>query len=443
MSRPSIWMLVSESAGHYVETDSAQWVLYGSNVKTIARRIDSDSRFETIIRLLSAQPGEHSLIGVDTDHDPTVHAYRGIASSFDVYYCKRPSDGTMIVGDHFRNVLSELSVDERIVPESVAGDHLLFGTRPRDTYVEAIDRLGHGESLTWPVDSEPNTELVETLSATERITPSEAKRRLDTHFADRLSTAAFDGPVATMLSGGVDSTLLHSYLDTDVSVSAAFDSPEFANEVAYAERASEVLGSDHELVAFDERTFRDRVEATTLATGHPLQHLQTTLVHAAIAETDHRSYVNGEFADSIFGTGNAALAYLARYTGRLTAVLPNVVSEIGELKRTARQLHYPATHPSGLAMGFSTHADENRIANVLGKDAVQERKNGRLRYIRDRISIGSTARYADHMHLGHCIVFCKKIRRHYGDRPLTLPVRNSLPPSPIEKCSKLRLQSPP
>ncbi|WP_229110958.1 asparagine synthase-related protein [Halapricum desulfuricans] len=281
----------------------------------------------------------------------------------------------------------------------------MFGTRPTDTYVEEVGRLGHGEVLEWTTTDVPETELVETISVDETINGAEAKHRLDRHFTDVIGDAKFNGSVATMLSGGVDSTLIHTYLDNDATVSAAFDSPEFEFEIEYARRASDLLGSAHEVVLSDEENFLDHVETTIDATGQPLLLPQATLMHLAVSRSPHQIYLNGGLADGLFGTGTAALAYLARYAGRAARLVPNLTWQLEALKKTSEQLRRPASDPTGCAMNFRIHSDQNLVADMFGQTAVEERKNRRLRYTERRVDADDRKGYAAHMHLGHAIEY--------------------------------------
>jgi len=333
-----ITLLVSDPGARRVEAGSADWVVSGTRPDRVADAIDGRGSFAAVVERVKSLPGEYTLCRIRTDGDSAFRAYRGVTSSLNLFYSYRPSAGEFVVGDHFRDVLSALPVSERTVPPEVPIDHLLFGTRPTGTYVSEVGRLGHGEALEWEPGGEPETELIERLSSDERMAPAAAKRRLDRYFRDTLDTDRFEGSVATMLSGGVDSTLLHQYLATDDTVSGAVNAPEFRFEVDYAREASDLLDSDHEFVAFDESEFLERVEATVDATGHPLFLPQTTLMHAAVAESPHRTFVNGGLADGLFGTGTAALAYLAQYVGGVSRFVPNVTWEVEQLEETADRL---------------------------------------------------------------------------------------------------------
>lgn len=350
-------------------------------------------------------PGEYSVVFVDTSATTPVRAFRSITSAFDVFYCERPTDGTMVVGDHFRDVLAELTVANRTVASSVPVEQLLFGTVPNGSYVEEIGRLGHGERLEWTVRSPPETTLVDTLSVDERIDATTAKRRVDRQLRRALSAERFDEPVATMLSGGVDSTLLHTYLDTDATVSGVFDSPEFEFEAEYARQASELLGSTHEFLSFEEQDYRTYLEAAIDAVGQPLLLPQDVMMDRVFAESDYQTYQNGGFADGVFGTGDAALAYLGQYLGPVSGVIPEVSGELAALKHSADKLTRPATALDGIGMNFRIHANQAHVAEIVGQRAVDAAKRNRLQYTADRVAIDTGTGYGPHIHLGHLIEY--------------------------------------
>ena len=395
--------LVSNPSAAHVGTDDGDWVVAGLRPERVVDSIDARSTFDSVVERVQSLPGEYSLLRVGGGSDGTVRAYRGVTSSYDVYFTRRP-DGTIVVGDHFRDVLSEQPLDERTVADAVGVDQLLFGARPMGTYVEEVGRLGHGERLEWPVDGEPQTNLAETLSVGDDITPAAAMDRMDRYFTDVLGDLAAGDTTATMLSGGVDSTLLHTYLDTDASVSAAFDSPEFEFEVDYARRASRMLGSDHELLMYSEEDYFELLEDTIDASGHPLLFPQGVMMQLVFASSSFETYVNGAMA-GVTGSGTASLAYLAHHLGPVTTFLPDVTWEVTALRETAERIGRPATAPEGSAMNFRIHADTERVAAMVGRQRVDERRRERLRYTSGRVDVIDGSGYAPHMHLGHWIDF--------------------------------------
>jgi asparagine synthetase B (glutamine-hydrolysing) len=423
----NVKLLVSNPAARHVETAAGDWIVSGFDPTAVTASLDDTTSLDDVVERIRSLPGEYSVVFVDT-RTPRVEAFRSITSAFDVFYCERPTDGAMVVGDHFRDVLAELPVANRTVASSVPVEQLLLGGVPNASYVEEIGRLGHGERLDWTADAPPETTLVDRLSVDERIERSTAKRRLDRQLRAALGGDRFGEPVVTMLSGGVDSTLLHTYLDTEATVSAAFDSPEFEFEVDYARAASELLGSTHELLSFEERAYREYLESAIDAVGHPLLLPQTAMMHLVFRESDYQTYVNGLLADGLLGVGDAALAYLAQYLGPTAQLLPEFSGEAVALKRTAEQIGRPATALDGSAMNFRIHANQADVASIFGQDAVDAAKQKRLRYTAARIDVDTDAGYDAHMHLGHAIEYFHDVltenwrhAAHASGRSLSLP----------------------
>lgn len=400
----SIKILIANPAALHVTTGTEDWIVAGSAPQQIADELPETDSFADAVERATSCGGECTIVRVDPSSDTPVCAFRSITSSFDLFYCRR-EDGTMLVGDHFRDVLSQLPVAERRVPAAVPVDQLLLGTRPTQTYVEAIDRLGHGERLDWAADGTPTTRLVETIQVGERIDPSTAIQRLDSLLRDSVDRRSLGDNAVTMLSGGVDSTLLHTYAATERSVSWAVDSPEFNFEVEYAKEASTLLGSTHEMLAYDEQSYLSLLERAIDAAGIPLLLPQEVLMNQLFVDSPAQTYINGYLADGIFGTGTAALAYLGAHLGPATQVLPAVSWELSALKETTAQIRRPATALDGAAMNFRIHADQERVASIFGQDAVDERKHERLDYTRRRIPVDEQSGYGPHMHLGHAIEF--------------------------------------
>lgn len=396
-------VLTANPAAVHVPERGADWTIRGTRPERAGDVVADAPSFGAAVAGLRSLPGAYTAVCVDTQHDTTVRAVRTVTSPHDLFYCRRPEDGVRLVTDHVRAALAGIPQSERSVPESVGPTHLLLGTRPTDTYVAEVGRLGHGEVLEWPAGGEPSTRLVDTLSVDGPMSVGRARRRLDRYLETVLDAERFDGPVATMLSGGVDSSLLQTYLDSDRTVSAAFDAPEFAFEVDYAREAADLLGVEHDLRTYDEDAYLAHLEATVDATGHPLLLPQATLIHRAVADTPQRHYVNGGLADGVFGTGTAAVAHLARYLGPVARLLPEVHWQVSAVRETAAALRRPVDDPGGCAMQFRVHADPERVADLVGREAVDRTLRRRVRYTRRRAPVVPGRGYEAHVHLGHLV----------------------------------------
>jgi hypothetical protein len=345
-------------------------------------------------------------------------AERGLTSSDEIYYSLRP-DGRLLVSDSFRAMLAEIPVAERSVPEASIADHLLFRTTPgTQTYLEGVHRLGHGDRLEWDSRSgELNIRRGGRLAALPALDAEAALRQLDGALEAALGEVERDGGWCNLLSGGIDSTLIHSYLGAAVpSASAAIDSPEFAPEVDYARAASALLGTRHTLAPAREADYLTDLEGCIEALGLPPHHLQTVLLDHAIRTAGQPALITGQLADALFGLGSSLLAHrawkvrhLLRVPGstRVASALgPAWKNRIGRWQETNAKLALPPEHPDSFAMGFAVFCDVAATAELLGEELVRERLEARLQYVLDRVELShAAAPPARQLELGHWIDF--------------------------------------
>ena len=145
--------------------------------------------------------------------------YRGITTANEVFYLKKSS--LLIIADSFRNILSEVSPPERLYSSEGVLDHYLFRCNPMEqTLISGIRRLGHGEALiasSWHGDVQLN--LIERIDLSDdRVSSPELRvdTRVNSALASVISQIPKGSSTVNMLSGGVDSTLIHTYLGKDV-----------------------------------------------------------------------------------------------------------------------------------------------------------------------------------------------------------------------------------
>lgn len=400
---PTVRVHVTNPEARLIEEGERIWIVAGDRPEDIVDRIRTGS-FVTPEHLVADHSGESTVVRIDDDPSIRIRAHRGITSSFDWFYTR--NGDTVVVGDHFREVLASVPVHRRTVPDRVVREHLLLGGPVGRSHVEAVGRLGHGETLVWNVDraDRPDVRVTERLRPRTHLSPSSARKRIDEYLRRTLSSDRFTDST-TMLSGGTDSTLMQSYLNAPTTVSAAYDSPEFAFEVENACRASDALGTTHELVRRDESDILADIETATDAAGVPLKHLQTPIIHRAATETTFTTYVNGEKAGGLFGYRTDVGHRLAGWTSPVIDAVPTVDWRVDWLKRSARGLQTSVFDPNGVAMGFDIFADERRVAELFGPDGVRDIKRARRRYVTERMTIDDETGFGPHVHLGHSFDF--------------------------------------
>ncbi|MCZ7547430.1 MAG: asparagine synthase C-terminal domain-containing protein [Anaerolineae bacterium] len=198
--------------------------------------------------------------------------------------------------------------------------HMMFRYTPgAQSYVRDVYRLLPGEALTWDggklrIDLrrdlralfDPDDQHPVNL-ATVRGFFEQVKALLCAYVDDAAHGAA------TLLSGGVDSTLMQAAINGCSSAarpfptfSFALQTPAFLGEIDYAREAALVLDTDHTFVSVSPEEYADLVVQTTEILGHPVSHewLPCTprlLAHVAAHRGEIRYLFNAGAADGAHG----------------------------------------------------------------------------------------------------------------------------------------------
>jgi hypothetical protein len=391
-------------------------VVFGLVDESITDELDGS--FVDVVDALQDRLGEFNLVRMTTDG--RIDAYRDVTSNYELY-TTTSSDGEPIVTDTFREATARLDVSDRTVPQSALADHYMFRTTlGTNTYIDEIDRLGHGQWLQWDVKTGRKIPVqFRRLSAS-----SEATSKADVlSELDATLKVIYDGitertetPIVTMLSGGIDSTLLQTYSPTRKSMSANVTVPEFQSEVGYAKRASQLTGSSHTLIEVDESSFLQDLEETTEVLGKPLHHLQKVFWNAAFRAGDWQTYVTGIFGDSWFGAETAKAAALVSqhpllFDPRLTNVGKRILpapysSYASTVSDVTEKLRRPVTHPYGLANSFAFYGNSTLATTVTSEETTRRRLTDRFRYVNRVVDLpitGESSALGAHLELGHVI----------------------------------------
>ncbi|HXV25920.1 MAG TPA: hypothetical protein VED46_16900, partial [Alphaproteobacteria bacterium] len=143
----NIKILISDPTHSEVQLPDGLWIASGLHRRAVdlLRRNPTAEQAETICRdigdavIIRLVEEDNCVVGVD--------AWRGITAGFEVYYSRRP-DGSILLSDHFRNILVEVPMAERTISDQAIIDHFLFRAVPAPlTYTHTIRRLGHGDRL--------------------------------------------------------------------------------------------------------------------------------------------------------------------------------------------------------------------------------------------------------------------------------------------------------
>ncbi|WP_257300320.1 asparagine synthase-related protein [Haloarchaeobius sp. FL176] len=379
-------------------------------------RLVADARtIDAIAGELAAVTEDATVVHVSrTDRGGTVEAFRSVTSSRPLYYLTG-SDGQVVITDHYRNALAQLDVNERTTSRRAVADHLLFRSPVAPTtYVEAVRQLGRGELLRWDGGrADWSRELVDQLSAAADCEPATARDRIDESLSD-IVDGAVTSTTRTMFSGGVDSTLLHSYRDESAPAThLAVDSPEFDRGTGAFEEASSALDVDPEQVSIRESAFREHLERTVDALGQPPRYNQTVFTDAGFRSLDRGRYLNGHGADALFGLQGLKGARIADWLGATVPLLDSVASvapgqvpdSVTALQRRREQLRAPVSTPGSLAQDLASAIHPEAVAAILDSAIVTERVNRRTEYGHRRAELTADSRFARQVESGHLVDF--------------------------------------
>ncbi|MFC4357925.1 asparagine synthase-related protein [Halobium salinum] len=409
-------VLLSAPDAEHVVRDDADWFVAGVPHAALRALVTESPDLGTVRRRLPAVAEDAVLLRVAPGSDRPLVAYRSVTASRSLYVC-RSSAGRLLLTDCFRNAVAALDPEDRRTPDAAVADHLLFRA-PVDplTYLDRVRALERGTWVEWSpgsahapdgttgfldFDATPRPGVsgapLGSLSVTADRSPGEVLDAVDRALADTLSSAgglsptdgadADSGALTTALSGGVDSTLVHSYLpDATPTLTWGVDSPEFAFELDYASAAADALGADNRSVVVSEGSFADRLAASVEATCLPTHYAQTTLMDAALRRAGGGRLVDATKADALFGLGGTKGACLASWlssvvdspVGRLAAALPGRPGDdAAALRRYAGMLRRPPTDPDSFPVRTLTYADPGRVARMVGESVVADRINAR------------------------------------------------------------------
>lgn len=342
-----------------------------------------------------------------------VRMWRGAISSHELYAVRLP-DGHTVIADHFRNVIARIPVEVRRASEQVAIDHFVFRyAAGHQAFAEGVERVGHGDV----VELDPRTGRVE-RSVFERLESGEESRPRAMYavaLGEALASAtarvgALPG-LAVMFSGGMDSTLIQSYLGPDVpSLHLSVDDPRFAFGGAHMKASAALLGLDPRQVVIHADEFLGHVEAAVDARAVPPQHPQWVTLGQAFA-SDHETFVFGERA-GIFARLGGKMPHRAGRVARLPRPLVRAGSwPVARLSRP-RRLHLIAEQaplmaedpmsPDGWGAQMPQEYGDRRWAErVFGADRVRARYQARLDYIAGRVALlpPSSDRYFRHLEI--------------------------------------------
>ena len=233
-----------------------------------------------------------------------------------------------------------------------------------------MKRLGHGERLT--LDGLEGQVKFWRFDQLDTAADAGGSREAQLESIERalsvaMARCAGEPKTANLLSGGVDSTLIQTFLPVGFpAVSAGIDSPEFGFEMEYARRAGQLLKVNHEFLSVREADYASRLENSIRAIGLPPHHLQTVLFDVAFQST-HAQFIIGQCADGLFGLEKARDLSILAVLQPLVCLLGMGVRGLQQARRIAQDLRGPAGKPDGPGMRFGVYSSVALVEKMLGQ----------------------------------------------------------------------------
>ncbi len=265
----------------------------------------------------NAFTGNGLVVGISKT-DPVFSVFQTLMAVPQLYYY-RSNDG-ILCSDVMRWIIK--LIPNRKLNEAILPQHFLFhSVYGPATYLNGVERLLPGQYLKWE-NGYVNVKLTRTLDAisTEAQEIRDDDRALNLLYeslldvvGDYVTQVEIDKKRhATLLSGGVDSTLIQFFINAKAmqkplrSISYAIQVPAFEFEVEYAQQASNLLNTEHTFVNYTPQDYPGLLIRTIDILSQP-PNLQTEPSILAIAEFvqeanwPERYFFTALAADSLFG----------------------------------------------------------------------------------------------------------------------------------------------
>lgn len=343
-------------------------------------------------------------VELDNGTAHSVHAWRAIFSGRELFLAVRP-EGDVVVSDHFVNVLAAMPPQDRLPDENILISHYLF-RKPFGalTYSANVTRLSHAEH--WHIDL--STRRVKS-SQFDRLEDKSVRRSaqgyvaaVDAALARSFSCSRVHSSAAAMFSGGVDSTLVMTYVDDSVRpITFVPDTPEFGEETSYARNAASLLGIEIKEIPRAESRFAELLEVTTSLAGTPMFDDVNPHLGGLIHEQPYGSFYTGEGADSAFGMSLKLARFASWFRfpgvhGALQSIAPRVPGTLGSRMRQvepiAARLARDVTDPDGYAANARSFGDTSLFEGLVSPTLVREAKIAQLDYVSQRINLTATTK---------------------------------------------------
>jgi asparagine synthase (glutamine-hydrolysing) len=329
-----------------------------------------------------------------------------------VFYANRKS-GEVILADFFPNLLARLPLEERTASDAAVIDHCLFrAVAGVETYCANIRRAGHGERLSIRLD----TGIAGTLQFDRVDAPSKQDsvaayvEGIDAALESVLTPLCSEVGTANLFSGGVDSTLIQSYLRERVPavyVECGWNNDAYERE--YGVQAARLLGTELREITFGHSLFLDDLTHTIKELGNPPRLLQWTFLRSTLEQSWDKLII-GVHADALFDESvrTARVASLFAFRPGQTVLdlakpLLGLVSRLKGVRPAAAQLRRDPCDPYGYAGQADVITDPAWVAEAFGSEPVQESLENRLQQgiARAPAPRDNASTFSRHLELAH------------------------------------------
>lgn len=412
---------ISDPEAHCFESAGAFWTVIGTGPTLPAGLEDRFARDLTAAEKICCEVGDAVVLKVDVNQGRAVKVtlWKGLTSGYELYYTVR-SGGEVVVSDYFRNLLCALPQAERIVSDNIVVDHFLFRTVPgTQTYCQNVSRTGHGEQVTIL----PDTGLV-TKRLFDRVDgESELAREedyldwIDGALESTLEPRRSQPNVTNLFSGGVDSTLMHTYLGSatrGLYVERAGGTADY--EAKYADQAATLMNIPLDTVTYDMSAILGDLADAVRMSGVPPLYYQSAF-YRPVWRGPYQKFVTGLHSDRLFGFGVRSTLIAARFASgpgnlflRAAKSVLGLTPRLNAIEPQARELRQPLDDPYGLAGAVELRCDPDLLEQGFGTALVRERLERRLAYTLERMPPPDPGAklYMRHLDLAHLISnFCE------------------------------------
>ena len=392
--------------------------VHGGQSADLAHLYDESISDPKALARLCQQGSETSVLQLilDNGRPLTLRAWRPIHSKFEIFFSHRP-DGDVWVSDTVRNMIACTPPLERIVPEENKLDHLIFRRAPmNECFLKGWQRLGPGE---WCEINLARQDV--TVSRFDRLTSQiisipekERLDALDALFSEIMRPYDGQPGMASLFSGGVDSTLLYTYLTKQTPAVTAMPDSLMPHEKETLDVATNLLGISPDYLPVGSDDYLDQLEGAIEGFGLPPELDQITF-YTNLFNLPYSSFMSGTPADSLLGSypsdGWSGLFMMAMVRfggiGLARAFAPLIPSRYKQrycdMADWAEEFHYDLLHLDGTTALEDAFTDFGLLSRAFGKERVLERLQNRLDQLMPLVerSASQSSLYLQHMEMLH------------------------------------------